>query len=63
MKLKAVIKDVILESKDGYNTPAAIDKQAEIKKKKIKTKPSWPRGMARTFRTGVHFWAFILSIF
>ena len=39
MKLKAVIKDVILESKDGYNTPAAIDKQAEIKKKKIKTKP------------------------
>ena len=39
MKLKSVVKDVILESKDGYNTPAAINKQAENKKNKVKTKP------------------------
>ncbi len=38
MKLKTVIKDVILESKDSYNTPAAISKQEELTKKKAKTK-------------------------
>ena len=38
MKLKSVVKDVILESKDGYNTPAAINKQVENKKNKVKTK-------------------------
>jgi hypothetical protein len=38
MKLKTVIKDVILESKDSYNTPAAISKQEELTKKNAKTK-------------------------
>ena len=35
-KLKNILKDTILESKDGYNTPAAIAKEKSIGKKKVK---------------------------
>ena len=38
MKLKKVIKDVILESKDSYNTPAAISAKEKQKKQKAKPK-------------------------
>ena len=33
MKLKLVVKDVILESKDGYNTPIAITAKEKLKGK------------------------------
>ena len=33
MKLKSVVKDVILESKDGYNTPVAITAKEKLKGK------------------------------
>ena len=40
MKLKYILKDSILEGKlsdwPGYNTPAALNKEKEIKNKKIK---------------------------
>jgi len=39
-KLKNILKDTILESKDSYNTPAAISKEKSIGKKKVKPEDS-----------------------
>ena len=39
-KLKNILKDTILESKDSYNTPAAVDKEKSIGKKKVKPEDS-----------------------
>ena len=38
MKLKKVIKDIVLESKDSYNTPAAVSAKEKQKKQKAKPK-------------------------
>jgi len=35
-KLKNILKDTILESKDSYNTPAAVAKEKSIGSKKVK---------------------------
>ena len=39
-KLKTILKESILESKDTYNTPAAISKQKSLGKKKVKPEDS-----------------------
>lgn len=39
-KLKNILKDTILESKDSYNTPAAVAKEKSIGKKKVKPEDS-----------------------
>ena len=39
-KLKHILKESILESKDTYNTPAAIAKEKSLGKKKVKPEDS-----------------------
>ena len=39
-KLKNILKDTILESKNSYNTPAAVAKEKSIGKKKVKPEDS-----------------------
>ena len=39
-RLKHILKETILESKDSYNTPAAISKQKSLGKSKVKPEDS-----------------------